>query len=461
MCASSLLGFALAARAAQDALSISAPLYSKTPTICEGRIVGEPVRKRWGIKFDVDLLACDADGGRIGASGRARASARYEFVGAWLQPGDIIRAPFTFKRPREFKNPGSFSYTRYLMSRGIGAVASVRGKLKRLRRSSGFGPAISVWRAGLRRIIRESVPKREAEVVEALATGRKAEMDEGVRESFSRAGIAHLLAISGLHAGYVALMIYLLVRFTLGRAPNLVARIPLARLSAAVTLPLIWLYISFVGFPMSAVRAGLMLSVYLVGVIAGLRQDGLTTLAAAVIAVLVVWPLAVLDISFQLSVAAVIGIIVAGLPLIRGVDRSFSSRGTSGKLVRRFSALVIISVTAALFTAPLVAYHFGTFTALGPVTNLIAVPLVALGLMPVILLATLLAPIVPWAAGYAFWISGLLSGVLIDVAEIASNSGAFLTGNVSPSAGEMALAYAVIALVFGLGLTVSRRFPTR
>jgi competence protein ComEC len=457
MCAASMLGFVLAGHAARGALAVSVPLNSKGPMVCEGRVAGDSVNGRWGWKFDLDLVSCDADGTRAAAFGRVRASARHRFVGEGLLPGEVVRAPFVFKTPREFKKRGSFSYGRYLMSRGVGAVAYARGDLERVRLASGFAAAIGRWRAGLQGAIRGSVPPREAQVVEALATGMRSQLDEGMRESFSRAGIAHLLAISGLHVGYVALMIYLLVRATLGRVPAIVSRMPLRRISAMVALPLVWLYIAFVGFPMSGVRAGLMLSVYFLGVIAGFRQDALTTLAAAVIAVLVWMPLSVLDISFQLSVVAVLGIIVAALPMMRRVDGRFCRSGFIGAFMRRAFAIVAVSVSAALFTAPLVAYHFGTFTLLGPITNLVAVPLVAFGLMPAILLATLLAPVASWAANLAFKFSSLLSGVLIDLAERVSDAGSSLTGYASPTAWEMALAYAAIALLLALR-ALPRRF---
>ncbi len=456
MCAFSALGFASASHRARGALQVSLPLDAARPVVCEGRVRGEPARKRWGIVFDLDILSCEAGGILSDAHGGVRASATYRFVGEEIGPGDVVRAPFVFKRPREYGGSGSFSYGRYLMARGVGAMAYARGRIERVGAGGGPDAWMGRWRAGLRRTIRERVPQREAQVVEALATGTRTQMDDGVRESFSRAGIAHLLAISGLHVGYVALMIYLLVRFTLGRVPALVSRVPVARLAAFVTLPLAWLYVAFVGLPMSAVRAGLMLTVYLVGAIAGLRQDALTTLAAAVIAVLVSMPLSILDISFQLSVTAVLGIVVVALPLMRRVDGRLRGRGPARALVRRAFALVVISAAAALFTAPLVAYHFGTYTLMGPIINMVAVPLVAAGLMPAIILATLLAPLAPWAAGHVFWLSGKLSGALIDCAEWASSSGSSLTGNVSPSAWEMAFAYAVLTIVIAPAIIVRR-----
>lgn len=450
MCATSLIGFILAGCAARRALAVSVPLDSRSPVFCEGRVANEAIDGRWGWKFDLNLISCDADGVPVSAVGRVRASARHRFVDEKPMPGEVIRAPFVFKKPREFKGRGSFSYGRYLISRGVGAVAYARGELVSIEPASGFAAAISGWRTSLRGVIRGSVTPREAQVVEALATGTRARIDDGLRESFSRAGIAHLLAISGLHVGYVALMIYMLVRFSLGRVPWIVSRMPVRRLAAAVALPLVWLYVAFVGFPMSGVRAGLMLSIYFVGVIAGLRQDALTTLAAAVVAVLLAMPLSVLDVSFQLSVVAVLGIVVVAMPIIRLADLWLGGSCIRIIFARKAFALLAISISAALFTAPLVAYHFGTFTALGPITNLVAVPLVALGLMPSILLATMFAPISSWAAGLILKISGLLSGVLIDISGWVSEIGASLAGHVSPTASEMVLAYAAIVLPLAL-----------
>jgi len=456
--AAATAGFLLAGHAARSVLAVSVPLDSKAPLLCEGKIAGEAVDNRWGWRFELDLISCERGGSMAPASGRVRVSSPHSYVEGKPLPGETVRAPFVFNRPREFARRGSFSYANYLMSRGAGAVAYARGELQRVRPASGFAAAMSGWRTSLKETIRRSVPGRESQIVEALATGMRSNMEVGVRESFSRAGIAHLLAISGLHVGYVALMIYLLVRFSLGRIPWIVSRAPVRRLAASIALPLVWLYIAFVAFPMSGVRAGLMLTVFFAGVMAGMRQDSLTTLAAAVVALLLAMPLSVLDVSFQLSVVAVLGIIVAAVPVVRRFDSRFSGGGMPGALMRKAFALVAVSASAALFTAPLVAYHFGTFTALGPVTNILAVPLVALCIMPAILIATLLAPFSPWAAGHAFWISGALSGLLMELAEWISERGSMLAGCVEPTALQTALAYAAMALLIALSALPKRLF---
>lgn len=450
-----LAGFVLASYSAMRTLDLSIPLGSKEAIGCVGRVAGDASQREWGIRFDLDLEECGAKA----ASGTVRVNAGSRYLDDDVLAGDLISVPLVFSRPREFRNPGSFSYGRYLMSRGVGAVASARGRVDLLERDEGnpFAGMARGLRGRIAGDIRSSASPEVQGILEALATGKREGIDEATRKTFSASGLSHLLAISGLHVGYVALMIYLLIRFTLGRVPAVVSRVPVARLAAAVTLPLIWFYIAFIGVPMSAVRAGLMLTVYLVGVVAGLRQDGPTTLAAAVIFVLIAMPLSILDLSFGLSVAAVAGIMLLAIPLIGRVSGTLEGRGSAARLGSRAFALFILSFSAAAFTAPLVAYHFKSFSALGPLANVIAVPLVAFLLMPAILLASTLTAMLPWLAPLAWKGAAALASLLARFAEYVAERGETLVGAWAPSPFEVVLSYAVLIVAAGLVIVPRRR----
>lgn len=439
-------GWTLSSRAIERAAFVGVPIDTKKPLVCEGLVRGDPVVKDWGMQFVLDLQSCGGASARE-TLGTVLVNAGRAFVPVTPASGATVRAPLVFTRPREFNNPGGFSYGRYLLIRGIGATASARGRVETIRPSaSAFNRLLSTWRARLKQAIYASASPASAGVLTALATGDRTGIEEEVRKSFSHSGLSHLLAISGLHVGYVSLLIFFLLRCFLRVCPVIIERVPLAKLAAGLSLPILWMYIAFVGYPLSAMRAGLMLTVYLSGVIFGMRQDGLTSLAAAVVIVLLVMPLAVLDVSFQLSVAAVVGIILLGGPLAASVI-AWTQRAPMGRVLKYAGSLFAMSIAAALFTAPLVAHSFGTFTALGPAANLIAVPLMAMGIMPLVLAASFLTALSSWLASFAWQGAGAFVQALIVLSERAQEIGASLSGGWFPSSLEMLLAYAAIGLL--------------
>lgn len=443
------MGFSLAGSAVWRASSISVPLGSGHLYKCEAVVEEEPVRRPWGVRVDVRLRSCRA--GRYAdfepARGGVRLSARYG--GQNLAPGDLIRFSAKFKRPRQYKNPGSFSYRRYLMAHGISAAASVWGRVKTVASDGGnpFGRLVRYARKRIRCSMDGVLAGDERAVVAALAIGDRDGITPALRDEFSFAGVSHVLAISGLHVGYIALAVYFLSRLLFGLFPALLVRVPLPRLAALVTIPAIWLYVAITGFSVSAMRAALMLTVFLAGVLVSRRQDLITTLAVAVVAVLIVMPLAVFDVSFQLSVVAVLGIILMVPPMVRRIQRFFDRAKRLHKIAIWILTLVAVSIAATLSTWPLVAYHFEIVTSLGLITNVLAVPLAGFALVPSVAAASALAFVSPVAAAPVWKLSGFMSSLLIGVASAGASLGGPLVIRWAPTTFEVVLAYAALAAV--------------
>jgi competence protein ComEC len=204
-----------------------------------------------------------------------------------------------------------------------------------------------------------------APLVDALVIARRADLDAEVRERYARAGLAHILSISGLHVGFIAAWLGLLLRL-LGLGPR-------ARFAAATAL--IAAYCWLLGLPAPATRAAVMLA--LDGV-ARLRQRvvaprGIVALAA--LTVLVIDPWAVRSVGAWLSVAAVSAVIWAG-----------RATAHSHRLVR----LLAPAAAATLLTAPITAFAFGTVAPIGVLANLVAIPLGAVA-VPGLIIALLLS----------------------------------------------------------------------
>ena len=198
-----------------------------------------------------------------------------------------------------------------------------------------------------------------APLVDALVIARTAELDPEIRERYARSGLAHILSISGLHVGFIAAWLGLLLR-TLGLGPR-------ARFGAATTL--IAAYCWLLGLPAPATRAAVMLAL---DGLARLRQRVVAPrgiIAVAALVVLVLDPWAVTSVGAWLSVSAVAAVIWAA----RATERS-------PRVVRLFAP----AVAATLVTAPICALTFGTVAPVGIVANLVAIPLGAIAVPGVI-----------------------------------------------------------------------------
>jgi competence protein ComEC len=412
--------------------------------ICDGRLLDDPVWGKITQRFDSELLSCrePQDENMLQAKGGVRVYSRGGMDG--LAAGNVVRFQARLKKPRDFRNPGAFSWRRFLQARGIGAVGSVTGpdwmvKLP-VKNGRNFSRVLTKIRHHLDSQILKSTSREASGVLRAMVLGDKTAVSKSVRSSFQDAGIAHLLAISGLHVGYLALLVYLLFRLIIGRWTYLIARVPLQKAAAAMTLPLVWCFIILVGAPVSAVRAGIMISVYLFGTIFGLRQDLLTTLAVAALIIVILEPLAIFDVSFQLSFVSVLAIILI-VPRITWPIKNW--------FARRSMQLVAVTIAATIGSAPLVAYHFHLVTGLGLITNLFAVPWTGIVVLPSIALASIFPILWP--------LSGWAVDVLIGVAKQLSSIGSPLIFHVAPNLAELMLIYAgIVVLVFWKSLPYRR-----
>lgn len=248
-----------------------------------------------------------------------------------------------------------------------GALRLERFRILERRRPARF--VVRDWLS--RRIARLYGPR--APLVDALVLDRKGAIDPRLRADFAASGLAHLLAISGLHVGIVAGWIVLLSRaLGLRRAAGLIA---VAGTGA---------YVALLGFPAPATRAAAFVAIQALARRGGRHPVSVATLAVAVFAVALVDPLAVTSIGAWLSVAAVAGTGAAVTAL-----KSAGVRGAPWRLLA-------VSAGATLATAPITAYAFGAVAPIGVVVNLLAVPLAAVA-QPAVFASLVLSALAPGA----------------------------------------------------------------
>jgi competence protein ComEC len=207
------------------------------------------------------------------------------------------------------------------------------------------------------------MPKREAELARGFVLGEDEGIDERTKEDFRRAGLSHLLAVSGENVTLLALLAMPLLG-ALG--------IPL-RERLLWVLALIAVYVPVAGAGPSIQRAGVMGALGLLATLGGRRGSRLYALALAAVVTLAIDPGVGADVGWQLSFAAVLGILLLASPLRRWVV----GRWGPGRWRRALAEGVAVTVAATLATAPLIAYHFETLSTTTLAANVLAMPAVA------------------------------------------------------------------------------------
>ncbi len=291
-------------------------------------------------------------------------------------------------------------------------------------------------------------------VLSALIIGKKEKITPALRDAFSRAGVSHLLAISGLHIGIVATCAFLFFQGLLSRSPFFLRRAWVKKAAALLTLFPVIGYGLISGMSPSTQRAVIMVSVFLTAFLLDRQYNPANTLAAAALAILIAAPAALFHISFQLSFAAVAAILYGLYLLPAQTDSgpaSFPRR--IRKTVIGFTA---VSAFAIVGTMPLVMHYFNQVSLLGLLSNLILVPLIGFIVVPAGLLSALLFTCCKPAAMVGFHLAaGLLKPGIVIVKGIAALPvGAFKT--ITPSILEM---FCVYALIIGIPLIAINRRP--
>jgi competence protein ComEC len=269
------------------------------------------------------------------------------------------------------------------------SLASLLGEYSFLQELAASEPISELRQIFSQRLARVIPPSSISEnsLLEALSMGEKGGIPFELKRSYRLSGAMHLLALSGLHVGFI----YGFLRHILGFLPT-AAR-------GCTTIGFLLFYTIFSGASPSICRAVLMASIYETGTMLGREKHGLNSLSVSALIICCTDPHAPSSISFQLSYSAMLGIFLIH-PVLNRIISGVSTR----KGIRKIWELTALSISCQLFTAPLTLYHFGSFPLVSLLTNILTMPVIS-AVMTLIPIAVVLADI-PLAGG---WTSTLLN----------------------------------------------------
>ena len=370
---------------------------------------------------------------------------------AAVRPGDELALTARLRPPRGARNPGGFDYEQWLTVNGYGATGYVRAGA---RREAAVGAIATRWHK-FRALLAERIGAASADadgvaLLTALALGERFRFTEQHWADFRRTGTSHLVAVSGMHVALLGVVVFVVLRRACLRLPAPLASLDLEMASAASLLATAY-YAALTGFAVPAQRSLVMIAVASIAVASRLRISAAQVVAATLVAVLVFDPFAPLSASFWLSFVAVAILLALAAP-------KPLARAAAGRLqltARAALAFVRLQWWIGLALLPLTAWYFGEISTVGPLVNLVAIPLFNACLVPLAVLATLALSFDAFASSAAPIVAVVAS--LCGFTVRALHAVAELRGAAVPLPLSSALALAVAALgvsfaVCGAGL---------
>lgn len=358
--------------------------------------------------------------------------------------GDHWQLLVKLKVPHGFMNPNGFDYEKWLYQQGIHATGYVRKSV-----SNQLMPGFSEGWAGLnidglrqhiQKVIAGLPDQSYAGLLQALSIGHKSLISPQQWQVLIASGTSHLFAISGLHIGLVAGLVFFVIRKLI--PASFLKSLSAQQYAALASVMVAALYTALAGFSVPTQRAFIMLCVLMLAVFLKRQAFSLNTLSLALLAVLIHDPVAVLGVGFWLSFSAVLLILL------------ITTTRTQGKL--SWIKAIKVQWVIALAMLPLSVVLFQQGSIISPIANMLMIPLVGLLVVPITLLASLMSLVFMDLSLWLFTLAGQLLNVGWQVLHWLIES--FIASWQQPVVPAF---YAALALIGGIVLLFPRGFPMR
>ena len=356
--------------------------------------------------------------------------------------GDLLQIRGMLQSPDPPQSEDGFDFAAYLAGQGIYSVVYSPGKVELL--DSGRKPAPMEWIYDLRRSMSKSLkgalPEPQCSLALAMLLGERGSISPEVREDFSRAGTSHLLAISGVHVSIVAGLALSAGAWVCGRKRPTYFLLALA---------VIWLYVLLSGMRPSAIRAATMGSLWLYADWIGRQRSAFTALAFVAAIMLAFTPRLLGDVGFQLSFAAMAGLVFL-TPIFQSRGRKIfgGEDGEVSSFVNFVIASFAVTLGAVFATLPLIAYYFGLISLMSLPATFLTLPAVP-GIIITSALVGFTGIFAPAVATVLGWVSWLFVNYVLKVVELFAAI-PFASVEIEVGASEVCIYYGGLAAVLWL-----------
>ncbi len=354
---------------------------------------------RWDLNVDSTALGSVISDVRY----KARILADEVHTGATL--GDRVIILGTVIPISEKRNPYEFNYKQYLKSQQIAAQIKAT-QLYELEPNTAINEWIW-WREQALSLVDKNFDAVNAPIAKALLIGYKKELDSESKKAFSRSGLSHIMAVSGLHVGFVVAPFWVFIPYFWTKKFG-------STIGLFVLLGILFAYAGLTGFSPSVMRASVMAVFLSYGKLFHKINDSLNLTAAAAIVLLIINPAQLFDIGFQLSFSAVI-IILLILPVIQKMLPYWLRIRWYGKPLM----VIIVSIVVQFGLYPLQVFYFGEISLVSPISNALFVPFLGL-IVPISLIALGISAVIPWVGLILNYPSDIFLGWMNDFVNMAA-----------------------------------------
>ncbi len=392
---------------------LSENIYKKKDFSAFGTITWIELIRENGVEFHLYADSVKVNGKvigkRINLIGKIREEDKRKIDSIYnlIHPGNFISISGTYSKGKEIRNPGEFDYDKYLRKKGISGIVTsydINGFKILNDETKYFQNNIFQIRKSIYKKILALQSGQTAALLKSLLLADRSDIDYDTKIEFINSGVIHVLAVSGLHTGFIILFLLLIF----GRF-NLYIR------SLAAILGLL-LFMCITGLPVSVFRASVMAIVIIVAFILNRSTNLFNSLALAALIILIVNPAEIYSPGFQLSFSAVLSIGVI-FPLFQN---GINKLKIKSNFLKYLILLFAVSVSVEIGTLPVTVAYFRKLSLIAPVTNLIVIPLI--GLILLVAIGTLLISMVfPFIASVYAAANDLFTFILFKIIRISGN----------------------------------------
>ena len=345
---------------------------------------------------------------------------------AVLAPGETVRLRARLLPPPEPVEPGGFDYARQVWFESLGGVGFAYTAPEELAPPpADIETALARLRHRITARVQTAIGGASGAVAAALITGERRAIPDDAAEDLRRAGLAHVLSISGLHMVLFGGSLFWLIRAAFALVPAIALRYPIKKWGAAAALAGSTGYLLISGAGIATQRAWIMIALMFVAILLDRPALSMRNVALAALAVLSWRPESLLGVSFQMSFAAVVSLIaVYESPIVQRFSAMARERPNGVvEAALRFVAgyvggIILTTGIAGVATGAFAAFHFDRVAVYGMAGNMGALPIVGTIVMPMALAALLLMPF--GLDGPALWVMGKGVDALLAVAHFVS-----------------------------------------